>query len=84
MKIFKIIQLLVIALSLTLTACGGGGSSADNQGSAAPLSFKATANTLFGFDENSEPMDMSIVTVNSDADDDETAFDELLNKITTE
>jgi len=79
-------------MSLSLTACGGGsggssGSSAggasnnaggDNSQPAAEQSFVAMTKALINADENSEPMDILEVTLNSDADDDETAFVELM------
>ena len=82
MKISNLLQLLVIGLSLS--ACGGGGSAGNQDNANEPLSFKTTTSTLFSSDENSEPMDLTLISINADADDDETAFVEIIDEITKE
>lgn len=80
----KLSKLLFVILPFILTGCGGGSSSGNQENVVEPLSFKATTTTLFSSDENSEPMDLTSVSVNSDVDDDETAFVEIMKQITKE
>lgn len=92
----KIFHLVVITLSITLSACGGGSSggtpaannssgntSENNGGQQSQQSFTATVHSLMNADENSEPMDISNANIDSDANDDETVFVTLMESMTT-
>lgn len=81
MKLIK--SIMLVAIGMSLSACGGG-SSSSSQSDTAPLSFKATTETLFNSDENSEPMDLTLNSINADADDDETVFEDMMNQNTIE
>jgi len=77
--------LFLLCLAISLTACGGGSSGGETSGNIGgnanndvppvveaepvPESFTAMANELFTLSEDSEPMDISKMDINSDADD---------------
>jgi len=83
----KIVKLTIVLMSLTLTACGGGSGSADGSSNnvegddtqpATLQSFTTMTKTLINADENSEPLDIMAINLDTDADDDETAFVDLM------
>jgi len=85
MTILKLTQFSVMAMSLTLVACGGGSSGGSTVSSDTPtsttestpattqMSFSAVADEMFKAGENSEPMDISNATINYDTDETDSA-----------
>lgn len=80
MNSLKIVSLvlLMLAAPFVLVACGGGASSNAPSGNVSdtpvgdisePVSFTAMTNDLFVVASDSEPMDISKMDINSDADD---------------
>ena len=80
MNVYDRRNVIVGLMTLVLSACGGGGGGSDDGPVkiSGPQSFKGFVLQQYSADEDSQPVDLDVLQLRFDTEDDEDAFNDLL------